>query len=126
MKILTLGKFTNQFSRLLVLSLILCGLGGSLLVSVRGSMMEVPLGGYEGDVSTRTNAGKGTVGVADWALVGRFVSGAEVPKVGSEFQRADVAPKETSLMMNFVGDWEASAICQTASVQMAQYMYWIF
>ncbi len=95
MKTLTLCNFTNQFSRLLLLSLILCGLGGSLLVSVRGSMMQVPLGGYEGDVSTRTDAGKAAVGVADWALVGRFVSGTEVPKVGSEFQRADVAPKDT-------------------------------
>ncbi|MBL8205911.1 MAG: hypothetical protein JNM09_16875 [Blastocatellia bacterium] len=95
MKILTTWKFTNQFSRLLVLSLILCGLGGSLWVSVRGAMIQVPLGGYEGDVSTRTAAGKGAVGITDWALIGRFVSGAETPQVGSEFQRTDVAPKET-------------------------------
>jgi uncharacterized protein (TIGR03437 family) len=28
-------------------------------------------------------------------LIGRFVSGTETPKIGSEFQRADVAPKDT-------------------------------
>ncbi len=95
MKTLTTWKFTHQLTRLLVLSLILCGLGGSLLLSVRGAMLEIPPGGYEGDVSTRTTAGKGAVGIADWALIGRFVSGAETAKVGSEFQRADVAPKET-------------------------------
>lgn len=95
MKTLTGWKLTNYLSRLLVLSLILVGLSGSLLVSVRGSMIQVPQGGYEGDVSTRTEAGKGAVGVADWALIGRFASGAETAKIGSEFQRADVAPKET-------------------------------
>jgi uncharacterized protein (TIGR03437 family) len=95
MKTLTSWKFTHHFSRLLVLGLILAGLSGSLLVSVRGSMLQVPSGGYEGDVSTRTVAGKGTVSIADWALIGRFVSGADTPAVGSEFQRADVAPKDT-------------------------------
>ncbi|HEX4945114.1 MAG TPA: hypothetical protein VFZ34_00435 [Blastocatellia bacterium] len=95
MKTLTIHKYHKPSSRLLVLSFIVCGLIGTLLISVRGSMVQVPLGGYEGDVSTRTDAGKGAVGVADWALIGRFVSGAETPKVGSEFQRADVAPKNT-------------------------------
>ena len=95
MKTLTNWKGINQFSRLLVLLLVLVGLSGVLLVSVRGAMMQVPLGGYEGDVSTRTDAGKGAVGIADWTLIGRFASGAETPKIGSEFQRADVAPKDT-------------------------------
>ncbi|MFN7930993.1 MAG: hypothetical protein U0Y68_24315, partial [Blastocatellia bacterium] len=76
--------------------MLLCGaLGTALLLSARGAMTEVPAGGYEGDVSTRTVAGKGSVGIADWVLIGRFVSGAETPKVGAEFQRADVAPKES-------------------------------
>ncbi len=95
MKTVTDWKNTKRFSRLFALPLILFVLCSALLLSARGAMMQVPLGGYEGDVSTRTDAGKGSVGVADWALVGRFVSGAETPRVGSEFQRADVAPKDT-------------------------------
>lgn len=70
-------------------------ISSGLLLSARGAMLDVPVGGFEGDVSTRTVAGKGAVGLADWVLIGRFLSGADVPKVGAEFQRADVAPRET-------------------------------
>lgn len=85
----------NLMLRCLTLSLIVLALGSSLILSVRGAMTDIPIGGYEGDVSTRTDAGKGSVGISDWVLIGRFVSGVETPKVGAEFQRADVAPKET-------------------------------
>lgn len=90
-----LNQVSNFILRFLALSLFLFVLGSSLLLSARGAMTEVPIGGYEGDVSTRTDAGKGSVGIPDWVLIGRFVSGVETPKVGAEFQRADVAPKET-------------------------------
>ena len=39
--------------------------------------------------------GNGSLSVADWAQVGRFVSGLDAPADGSEFQRADCAPKNT-------------------------------
>ncbi|MBS1807004.1 MAG: hypothetical protein JST84_02300 [Acidobacteria bacterium] len=88
-------SFPNLASRLVVLTFLVFALGSSLFLSVRGAMNDVPIGGYEGDVSTRTNAGKGAVGITDWVLIGRFVSGVETPKAGAEFQRADVAPKES-------------------------------
>lgn len=95
MKKLTMRPSTQLFSRLLVLSLLLFALGSELVFSVRGALMQVPAGGYEGDVSARTDAGKGAVGIADWVQIGRFVAGTDAAKIGGEFQRADVAPKAT-------------------------------
>jgi hypothetical protein len=52
--------------------------------------------GYEGDVAPRPNgSNNGTVTIADWVQVGRFVAGLDIPSCGSEFQRADVAPRNT-------------------------------
>lgn len=50
--------------------------------------------GFEGDVSPRP-IGDGSVSAADWTLIGRFVAGVETPTEGSEYQRADCAPRET-------------------------------
>ncbi len=51
--------------------------------------------GYEADVAPRPNgSGNGTVTISDWVQVGRFVAGLDQANAGSEFQRADVAPKE--------------------------------
>ncbi|MDX2033352.1 MAG: NF038122 family metalloprotease [Blastocatellia bacterium] len=50
--------------------------------------------GTEADVSPRPN-GNGSVSVADWVQVGRFVAGLDLVSTGSEFQRADCAPKDT-------------------------------
>lgn len=51
---------------------------------------------YEADVAPRPNgSGNGTVTVTDWVQVGRFVSGEDQASTGSEFQRADIAPKDT-------------------------------
>lgn len=47
---------------------------------------------YEGDVSPRPG-GNGSLTVGDWTLVGRFAAGLEAPANGSEFQRADCAPR---------------------------------
>lgn len=47
---------------------------------------------YEGDVSTRPN-GDGLLTIADWVQAGRFVVGLDTPAPGSEFQRADSAPR---------------------------------
>ena len=53
--------------------------------------------GFEADVSPRPSGdGDGTVTAADWAQVGRFVAGLDVAATGSEFQRADSAPRASS------------------------------
>jgi hypothetical protein len=57
-----------------------------------GTVNIVP--GIEADVSPRP-AGSGTVTIADWVQIGRFVAGIDTPTDGSEFQRADCAPKNT-------------------------------
>jgi uncharacterized protein (TIGR03437 family) len=50
--------------------------------------------GFEGDVSPRPN-GNGSVTIADWVQTGRFAAGFDVAASGSEFQRADTAPRAT-------------------------------
>lgn len=49
--------------------------------------------GLEGDLAPRPN-GDGAVTITDWVQIGRFVAGQDTPS-GSEFQRADTAPRET-------------------------------
>ncbi|HMY76069.1 MAG TPA: choice-of-anchor D domain-containing protein, partial [Blastocatellia bacterium] len=52
--------------------------------------------GYEADVAPRPNgSGNGTVTISDWVQVGRFVAGLDQADAGSEFQRTDVAPKDS-------------------------------
>ena len=51
--------------------------------------------GYEADVAPRPN-GNGSVTITDWVQVGRFVAGTDALNPGSEFQRADVAPRVTA------------------------------
>jgi len=48
--------------------------------------------GYEADVAPRPN-GDETVTVIDWVQLGRFVAGLDTAANGSEFQRADCAPR---------------------------------
>jgi len=49
----------------------------------------------EADVTPRTT-GNGTVTIADWTQVGRFVAGVDTILESSEFQRADCAPRATT------------------------------
>jgi hypothetical protein len=49
---------------------------------------------FEGDVSPRPN-GNQSVTISDWVQVGRFVAGLDVPADGTEFQRADCAPRSS-------------------------------
>lgn len=52
--------------------------------------------GYEADVAPRPNGNNnGQVTITDAVQVGRFVAGLESPDAGSEFQRADCAPRDT-------------------------------
>jgi hypothetical protein len=50
--------------------------------------------GYEADVAPRPN-GNGTVSTTDWVQVGRFAAGLDTAAPGSEFQRADCAPRSS-------------------------------
>ncbi len=50
--------------------------------------------GLEGDVSPRPN-GDGALNISDWVQEGRFVAGLDTVSNGSEFQRADCAPRGT-------------------------------
>ncbi len=88
-------SITHQFSRGLALSLIALIVSATFIISARGAKSDLPSGGYEGDVSSRTEAGKGSVGIADWVLIGRFLAGDDTAQNGGEFQRADCAPKAT-------------------------------
>ena len=49
---------------------------------------------FEGDVSPRPN-GDGTVGLVDYVQLGRFAAGLDQVTAGSEFQKADCAPRST-------------------------------
>jgi hypothetical protein len=52
--------------------------------------------GYEADVAPRPNgSNNGTITIADWTQTGRFASGLDTVNPGSEFQRADCAPRST-------------------------------
>ncbi|MCB1126697.1 MAG: hypothetical protein KDM81_09395, partial [Verrucomicrobiae bacterium] len=64
-----------------------------------------PGAGFEADLMPR-ESGDGTVGVADWTMVGRFAVGLEDPANASEFARADCAPR-TTLGNGVIGiaDW---------------------
>jgi hypothetical protein len=50
--------------------------------------------GFEGDVFPHTN-GDRTISLADWLQIGRYVARLDFPTNGSEFQRADSAPRST-------------------------------
>ncbi|MDQ3013694.1 MAG: putative Ig domain-containing protein, partial [Acidobacteriota bacterium] len=52
--------------------------------------------GYEADVAPRPNGdNSGAVTITDWVQIGRFVAGLDTTANGSEFQRADCAPRDT-------------------------------
>lgn len=61
--------------------------------------------GFEADVSPRPDGdNNGIVTVTDWVQVGKFVAGLDTAANGSEFQRADCAPRTT------LGDGKISII----------------
>ncbi len=52
--------------------------------------------GFEADVAPRPNGNaNGQVTTTDWVQVGRFIAGLDSATAGSEFQRADCAPRST-------------------------------
>jgi uncharacterized delta-60 repeat protein len=63
--------------------------------------------GYEADVSPRPSGNNnGTISISDWVQAGRFAAGLDIANPGTEFQRADCAPRE-SLGNGAIGvsDW---------------------
>lgn len=51
--------------------------------------------GYEADVTPRPNGkNDSSISITDWVQVGRFAAGLDTPSSGSEFQRADCAPRD--------------------------------
>jgi hypothetical protein len=61
--------------------------GSSATISIAAS-------DFEGDVLPRPS-GDRVVGLSDWLLMGRYVARLDYPTNGSEFQRADCAPRST-------------------------------
>ena len=68
--------------------------GGGLSNSLTFTIDQAPTSGYESDVAPRPNgSNNGSVTVSDWVQTGRFSAGLDTPNPGSEFQRADSAPR---------------------------------
>jgi uncharacterized protein (TIGR03437 family) len=61
-----------------------------------GAITILAAQGFEADVAPRPNgSNNGMITAADWTLTGRFAAGLETATPGSEFQRADSAPRES-------------------------------
>ena len=95
---------TDATNSLLTLSAVGTNSVGDYVVVVRNSYGAVTsqvatlvvdgvgIGGFEADVSP-VPYGNNAVTVSDWVKVGRFVAGLDTPLNGSEFMRADCAPR---------------------------------
>ncbi len=67
----------------------------SLLLTFFSTAIFAQAGGYEGDVTPRPNGKNGAIASADYEQIGRFATNVDAPTQGSEFQRADCAPRNT-------------------------------
>ncbi len=65
-----------------------------LAANFTGGQVSLSRSAFEADVAPRPN-GDGVVTIVDWVQVGRFVAALDTPSIGSEFQRADCAPRST-------------------------------
>ncbi|MFN0109326.1 MAG: hypothetical protein ACKVZH_10780 [Blastocatellia bacterium] len=68
--------------------------GGNAVTGTYAAGNVIITPGFEADVTPRPG-GNGSVSTADWVQVGRFASGLDETADGSEFQRADIAPKNS-------------------------------
>jgi hypothetical protein len=67
----------------------------TLLTGFTGGSVTLTLG-YEADVAPRPNGSNtGSITISDWVQTGRFSSGLDTVIPGSEFQRADCAPRSS-------------------------------
>lgn len=67
---------------------------GNLAAYYTNGIITIPASDWEGDTAPRTNGNK-QLTITDWVQVGRFVAKLDVPNDGSEYQRADCAPRST-------------------------------
>lgn len=66
------------------------------LIGSYAAATVVAIPGFEADLVPRPNGGgDGAVTIADWTQTGRFVANLDAVASGSEFQRADSAPRTT-------------------------------
>jgi hypothetical protein len=66
------------------------------IVTTTFTPATITIQGYEADVTPRPSGNNnGQVTVADWTQVGRFVAGLDAAALGSEYQRADCAPRSS-------------------------------
>ena len=65
-----------------------------LTATYTSATVTIPAANLEGDVSPRPNGDK-AVTITDWVLVGRYAARLDYPTNGSEYQRADCAPRST-------------------------------
>ncbi|MGH7186360.1 MAG: hypothetical protein ACREIB_08825, partial [Pseudomonadota bacterium] len=69
---------------------------GNAVIGAYADATVILAPGVEADVAPRSSGGgDGAVTISDWAQIGRFISGVDTAADGSEFQRADCAPKPT-------------------------------
>jgi hypothetical protein len=66
------------------------------IVTTTFTPATITIQGYEADVAPRPSGNNnGQVTVTDWTQVGRFVAGLDTAAAGSEYQRADCAPRSS-------------------------------
>jgi hypothetical protein len=66
------------------------------IVTTTFTPATITIQGYEADVTPRPSGNNnGQVTMADWTQVGRFVAGLDAAALGSEYQRADCAPRSS-------------------------------
>jgi hypothetical protein len=70
------------------------GSGNPLAATYQNGLVAIAAAALEGDVWPRAN-GDEALTISDWVLVGRYAAGLDSPTNGSEFQRADCAPRST-------------------------------
>jgi hypothetical protein len=68
--------------------------GNPLAANFVGGTIALSAAGLEGDVWPHAN-GDDTLTISDWVVEGRYVARLDSPASGSEFQRADCAPRST-------------------------------
>ncbi|MBS1812506.1 MAG: hypothetical protein JST84_30345 [Acidobacteria bacterium] len=86
-------KLSNlHLIRWLAISFVAVLISISLISSAPGVSAQ---SGYEGDVTPRPNGKNGVPNQNDYEQIGRFATGVDKAAEGSEFQRADNAPRST-------------------------------
>jgi len=84
----------NSFGDIPVVRQIVDVNGNVLTATYTAGTVDIAAGSFEGDVWPRPDGDK-AVTIADWVLIGRYAARLDYPTNGSEYQRADCAPRAT-------------------------------